>query len=224
VGHLSAGDWLSEEKRNGSRIQRDRFQFARLWVEVARATHRFRLDGRFAISHGLDLGSGTERGDPLATRPFGSATFTKFNADVQIVAPLTRKLFLRVDSAAQYSTKALLASEEFALGGSRIGRAFDFNSVTGDHGVGAMAELSYRLGAIKDGPRGVELFTYTDGGGAFRRHASPGLPRQQWLASSGAGVRFSALGMLWSGEIGVPIARAHTRGGVRAFFSLARVL
>jgi hemolysin activation/secretion protein len=224
VGHVSVGDWMSEEKRQGSLIQRDRFQFARAWIEVARASSRLRLDGRFAISQGLDLGSGTTRGDVLATRPFGGAKFTKFNADVQLVAPLSRKLFLRVDSSAQYSTKPLLASEEFALGGSRIGRAFDFNTVTGDSGVGGMIELGYRVGNLNREVKGLELFTYVDGGGASRRHPSPGAPGHQWLASSGAGMRFTAAGMIWSGELGLPVARGSSRSGVRAFFSLARVL
>jgi len=222
VGHVSVGDWMSAEKRQGSLIQRDRLQLARAWIEVTRATNRFRLDGRFGISQGLDLGSGTERGDPLATRPSGSAKFTKFNADVQVVAPLTKKLFLRVDSSAQYSTKPLLASEEFALGGSRIGRAFDFNTVTGDHGVGGMVELSYQLGSIKNAPKGLELFTYADGGGAFRKHASPGLPHEQWLASAGAGGRFTALGMIWSGEVGVPLKHSRSNQHPRVFFSVVR--
>ena len=110
----------------------------------------------------------------------------------------------------------------FALGGSRIGRAFDFNEVTGDHGVGAMVEISNRLGDIKRGPQALEIFTFVDGGGAFRKKKSPGLPKEQWLASAGAGARFSALGFTWSGELGVPIARSHADRNVRAFFSVAK--
>src|SRR6202008_3669100 len=123
-----------EERRAGSRFQRDRLQIARAWLELAHVS-KTRIDGRFGISQGLDFGSATEPGDPLASRPRAGAHFTKFNADMQVARPLSYRLQLRLDASAQYSTKSLLAPEEFALGGSRIGRAFDFNEVTGDHGV-----------------------------------------------------------------------------------------
>ena len=181
-----------------------------------------RIDGRIGFSRGLDLGSGTEAGDPLASRPNAGAKFTKFNAELQAAAALSQRVVLRLNAAAQYSTKPLLTSEEFALGGSRIGRAFDFNDVTGDHGAGAMLELGYRLGDTKVGPKGLEVFTFVDGGGAFREQRSPGLPKEQWLADAGVGARFSAFGFSWSGEVGIPIARSHADRGVRAFFSAAK--
>ena len=222
VGHVSLGDWKSEEKRNDATIQRDRLQVARTWVEFSRVS-KSRIDGRVGISQGLDLGPATEAGDPLASRPFASSKFTKFNADVQIATPVSKRLTVRLDTSAQYSTRPLLAPEEFALGGSRIGRAFDFNDVTGDHGIGSMLELSYRVGDVKAGPKALELLAFVDGGGAFRRRPSPGFPDKQWLASAGVGTRFSALGMLWAGEVGVPIARSHVERDVRAFFSITKL-
>ena len=202
-------------------IQRDRFQAARAWLEFSHVS-KTRIDGRIGISRGLDLGSATEEGDPLASRPNAGAKFTKLNANVRIIKPLANRLTLRAETSAQYSMDSLLAPEEFALGGSRIGRAFDFNEVTGDHGIGGMLELGYRLGDTKRGPRSLEVFAFVDGGGAFRKRPSPAFPDEQWLASAGAGARFSALGFLWSGEIGIPVARSHSDRGARAFFSVAR--
>ena len=221
LGHVSLSDWKSEESRADNPIQRDRLQVARGWLEFAHVA-RTRFDGRIGVSRGLDLGSATDVGDPLASRPRGGARFTKFNVDVQVARALSEQLSLRFDASAQFSTKPLLAPEEFALGGSRIGRAFDFNEVTGDHGVGAMLELSYRIGDINRGPKALELFTFADGGGAFRKHDDPGLRDEQWLASLGAGTRFSMFGIIWSGEIGAPIARSHADRNVRAFFSAAK--
>ena len=192
MARASLSDWKSEEKRGGSLIQRDRLQVARGWIEFSR-TSKTRIDGRLGISRGLDFGSVTESGDPLASRPFASSKFTKFNADLQIATALSERVVLRVDTSGQYSTKPLLAPEEFAIGGSRIGRAFDFNELTGDHGIGGMAEISYRVG-----PKSLELFAFADGGGAFRKRPSPGFPKEQWLASGGVGARFSALGFLWA--------------------------
>ena len=221
VGHASLGDWKSQEKIAGTVFQLDRLQVARAWVELARVK-KTRIDGRIGLSRGLDLGPATESGDPRASRPFGDAEFTKFNADVQVATALSERVLLRLDTSAQYSTDSLLAPEEFALGGSRIGRAFDFNEITGDHGIGAMLEISYRLPEAKRGPKSVEVFGFVDGGGAFRKRASPGLPDEQWLAGAGAGMRFSALGMSWSGEIGFPLTRRHANRDPRAFFSVAK--
>lgn len=221
VGHVSLGDWKSEEKRAGLKVQLDRLLVARGWLEFARVS-KTRIDGRLSISRGLDLGSATEAGDVLASRLGAGAKFTKFNADVQVASALSERWQLRLDTSAQYSTKPLLAPEEFALGGSRIGRAFDFNEVTGDHGVGAMIELSYRLGDIKHGPKALEIFAFADGGGTFRKRVVPGLPDGQWLADAGAGGRFSAFGFLWSGELGIPVARADANRKFRAFFSVAK--
>ena len=223
VGHASLADWRSKEKRSGTAIQRDRLYVARGWIEFARVSQT-RIDGRLAISQGLDLGLATRAGDPLASRPFASSKFTKFSADVQIGAPVSERVSVRLDTSAQYSTRPLLAPEEFALGGSRIGRAFDFNDVTGDHGLGSMLEIGYRVGDVRRGPKALELLAFVDGGGAFRKHPSPGFPEKQWLASAGIGSRFSVLGLQWAGELGVPIARSNNVDrDIRAFISVAKV-
>jgi hemolysin activation/secretion protein len=217
-GHLSLSDWLSKETMGGNLVQRDRLDVARFWLDLAHIAKN-RVDVRFGVSQGLDLGSATRSGDQLATRPFGSAKFTKFNADIQMIAPLSNRIYLRADSMAQISTKPLLASEEFALGGSRIGRSQDFNAATGDSGLGAMAEMNYRLSNAKSGPKDLTLFFYADGGAAFRKRPSAGLPRHQWLAGIGTGARFTSFGIIWSGELGVPLHSPTKKEGVRLFVS-----
>lgn len=222
TGSLQLADLKSELEQLGSVVQRDRLQVARAWIDLARVSSRTRLDARVGISQGLDLASGTDRGDPLASRPRGSTHFAKLNASVQLTAPLSKRVRFRFDSVAQYSTKPLLAPEEFALGGSRIGRAFDFNEITGDHGIGAMVELAYQLGGAKPFVDSAEVLAFADGGGAFRDRSSPGLSRERWLASIGAGTRIAAFGFLWSCEIGVPVAISKADRGVRLFFSTTK--
>ena len=220
TAHLSFDDWRSEEKRGGVMIQRDRLQVARAWLDFER-TAKTRINGHVGLSQGLDLGPVTERGDPRASRPHGDGTFTKVDARVQVVRPIARRLSLRAVAEGQLASDSLLAPEEFALGGTRIGRAFDFNEATGDHGIGGMLEISYRLDAKK--VKLFEVFAFADGGGAFRKRSSPGLPDEQWLSSAGIGTRLSAFGLLLSGEVGVPVATSHKSRGVRAFFSATKV-
>lgn len=221
-GHLQLADWKSEQEQAGDVVQRDRFQVGRTWLELRSGT-KLRFDGKIGISRGLDLGHATMKGDPLASRPSAGFRFTKFNAALQVAAQLSKRTRLRVESAAQYSTEPLLALEEFALGGSRIGRAFDFNEITGDHGFGAMVELGYRLDTADRFVRSVEFFTYADGGGAFRKRSLPGLPREQWLAGAGGGARISAAGIILSAELGVPLARSGADRDPRLFFSATKV-
>ncbi|HEV2044897.1 MAG TPA: POTRA domain-containing protein [Sphingomicrobium sp.] len=222
AGTLQFGALKSELEQLGTVVQRDRLQVARAWLDLIRLAGT-RIDARIGVSQGLDLGPATDRGDPLASRLFASANFTKFNASVQVTAPLSDRVRVRFDSIAQYSTRPLLAPEEFALGGSRIGRAFDFNENTGDHGIGAMIELVYRLDGTKRFVDNIEVFAFADGGGAFRDRPSLGLAKEKWLASVGAGARFSAFGILWSPEIGLPVALSDGDRGVRAYFSTTKV-
>lgn len=222
AGRLQFGDLKSELKQSGAVVQSDRIQVARAWLDISRVG-AVRIDGQLGVSRGLDLGPATGGGDPLASRPFASSKFTKFNASMQVMAQLSDRLRLRFDSASQISANSLLSPEEFALGGSRFGRAFDFNEITGDHGVAAMVELGYRPKGTGQLAKNLEVFTFVDGGGAFRKRSSPGLHEELWLAGAGAGARFSAFGILWSSEIGVPIALDGADRGIRAFFSTTRI-
>lgn len=218
---LNFSDWASEEKRGGVIVLRDRLQVVRGAVEFS-VQSSTRWDGRFTISQGLDLGSATNKGDPLASRGDADATFTKFHLELQAARPLSEKAYAQFQASAQYATSPLLAPEEYALGGNRIGRAFDYNELTGDHGIGAGLELGYRLGDLSSHLKSLELFTFVDGGGAFRKNEGPGLPERQWLASAGGGARLSASGFRLTSEIGLPFARSHEDRDIRAFVSLAR--
>jgi hemolysin activation/secretion protein len=221
LGRLSFSDWNSDERRVRTLIQRDRLDVLRAGIDITKASSS-RIDARLIVSRGL--GDAVRSGDPLASRPFGRSRFTKINAEAQILAPLGAGMQVRVDGLAQLSSAPLLAPEEFALGGSRIGRAYDFNAVTGDRGFGGMVELSHRAGDWGAQVKSIEVFAYGDAGAAYRRRGTPAFPTHQWLASSGLGVRGSVLGFFWSAELGVPLHRFRDQRRARAFFSLARAL
>lgn len=221
TGHIALADWESKERRAGSTIQRDRMQVVRGWLDFMHAG-RNRIDGKIGIAKGFDLWSATDKGDPLASRPGASGTFTKLNLDIQVTRALGQRLYLRADAAGQVASRPLLAPEEFALGGSRIGRSFDFNEATGDHGFGGMLELGYRLGDVRTGLKGVDLFAYADGGGAFRQKNVPGQADRQWLAGAGAGARFTIAGLTFTGEVGVPLARTGRKRSPRGFVSATK--
>jgi hemolysin activation/secretion protein len=225
VAKASLNDWRSDADEHGVPRLRDRLRVARLGVEVSTET-RTRVRGEFTLSRGLGFDGVTKPGDPLASRPAAGGRFWKGAFALRAAEALSDRIRLQGTLAGQYSTRPLLSYEEFALGGSQIGRAFDFNAITGDHGIGGMVELAYRLGDVKG--KGLvkkpELFAYADGGATFRKHATPELPKKEWLAGTGVGARFGLAGFVLSGEVGLPLARNHGSRKARAFFTVARTL
>lgn len=221
VARLSVNDWRSTGDFAGFLIQRDRLRAVRVSLDLTRVATT-RIDAQISFSHSLDFAAGTQLGDPRASRPDASSHFGKVNVDVQITRPLSELITLRVSAVGQYATRPLLSVEEFALGGSRIGRAYDFNALTGDHGIGGSVELGYRISDPPIGLKQVELYGYADGGAVYQSGNASGLPHGQGLASLGGGARFSLFGISFSAELGVPLKKMNAGRSVRGFGSIAK--
>lgn len=214
VAKLSVNSWRSDGEQDGSRIQRDRLRVARLGLDFSNEGNT-RLSGEFSLSRGLGFYGMTKKGDPRASRLDAGGRFTKVAFTVQLAHPISEKVALQAVMAGQYSDRPLLSVEEFALGGNRLGRAFDFNAVTGDRGIGGGLELAYRLDGRKRGPQRIEIFGFADGGAAFEA----GNSRSGSLMSAGVGSRFTLAGIAFAAEAGVPIAFSGKGKSVRAFLS-----
>ncbi|MGH6707244.1 MAG: ShlB/FhaC/HecB family hemolysin secretion/activation protein, partial [Sphingomicrobium sp.] len=163
VGKAVISDLRNVSDDNDVRIQRDRLRVARVGLDFA-IEAKTRVFGDLAVSRGLGFDGRTRAGDPLASRPDAGGRFTKAMLNVQIAHPLSERMALNVAMTGQLSDRPLLLVEEMALGGNRIGRAYDFNAVTGDRGIAGAMELSYRLPDPAKGPRKIELFGFVDGG------------------------------------------------------------
>ena len=221
VTKFSLNDWRSSGEEDHVLKLRDRLRVARLGLEISNES-KTRLQGEFSLSRGLGFGKMTEVGDPLASRPDASGRFTKAAFNLQVTRPLSDKMNLKTVLAGQYSDRPLLSAEEFALGGTRIGRAFSFNALTGDGGFGGGAELSYRLPASKRGVSNVELFGFVDGGLVYEAKSAAVTDRRRSLASAGMGARFRLAGTAFSAEAGIPLAADGERNSVNLFFSTSK--
>jgi hemolysin activation/secretion protein len=220
VGKLSFADWRTVGTRAGAKQLRDRLRVARMGLEfTSDATTKFQ--GDLTLSRGMGFGAMTRVGDRLASRPDASGRFTKLTATLQVSRPLSEKFTLRTNVLAQYSSRPLLSAEEFSLGGSRVGRAFTFNALTGDRGAGAGVELSYRAASSERNPSGVELLGFADGGFTSEVRSAVALSRARSLASVGTGVRFTLARTMVSVEVGVPVAQSEHHSP-RLFLSLFR--
>jgi hemolysin activation/secretion protein len=223
VGKASLNDWRSAAEDHGAPRLRDRLRVARIGVEFSTET-RTRLRGDFTLSTGLGFDGATRPGDPLASRPKAGGQFFKGALNLRVTKQLGDRLRLQGAIAGQYSSRSLLSFEEFAVGGSQIGRAFDYNEITGDHGIAGVIEMAYRLGDAKGLIKKPELFAYADGGATFRKHSTPDFPQKERLAGTGLGARFGLGGFILSSEVGVPVAHSHGNRSVRVFFSVSRAL
>lgn len=220
VGKVSVNDWRGVGDLDQAGNQRDRLRVARIGFDLSNES-KTRLNGEFALSRGLGFDAMTKVGDPLASRPDASGRFTKAAFTVQVARPISEKTTLQIAVAGQYSDRPLLSVEEFALGGSRFGRAFDFNELTGDRGIAAGIEGAYRLGNLKHGPQRIELFGYVDGGKVFQAGSPPGRQSRS-LMSIGVGNRFTVAGISFSVEAGVPVKFQGKNKPMRGFFSAYR--
>jgi hemolysin activation/secretion protein len=220
LGKLSLNDWSSSATEHGLPRLRDRLRVAKIGVEWSTETST-RVQGELSLSQGLGFAGMTRAGDPLASRPGAGGRFSKAEFTLQVIRPLSDDFRLQAVMAGQYSDRALLSSEEFALGGNRIGRAFEFNAVTGPRGIGGGLELSYRLGDSKGTIANPWLFAFADGGKAFDATGSAPSNRPRSLVSAGVGSRLSIGGSAISGEIGKPLGGPGGHG-LRVFFSAYR--
>ena len=220
LGKVSLADWRTSGTRDGASQLRDRLRVARLGVEFSNeGTTRFQ--GELSLSRGLGFGAMTRVGDPLSSRPDASGKFTKLAVTLQVSRPLSEKLTLRTVLMAQSSNRPLLSAEEFSLGGNRVGRAFAFNALTGDRGVGGGIEMAYRLGNSQKHSAGVELFGFLDGGFTSDLKSSIASSKARSLASIGSGARFTLARTSISVEAGLPIS-SNTHHSPRLFLSLFR--
>lgn len=143
-----------------------------------------------SVSRGLPILDATEAGD-LRSRGKGDASFTRFNLEANRLQEITTYLDILVAVEGQYASDALLAGEEFGIGGSDFGRGYDFSEITGDHGVAAKLELQYGIPIGYDYLGGIQLYSFFDAGTVWQRDALPAEDERTSMTSVGLGSRFT---------------------------------
>lgn len=179
----------------------------------------------FSAMKGFDLFN-TDPAGGLNSRGDGKESFTKLNASVSRLQPLSDSFSLLSAAKGQYAFNPLLASEEFGLGGAEFASAYDASEVTGDHGVAAKLELQYNQYTNVQWLDYYQLYGYYDAGKVWNKgntSTNDSIP----LVSTGLGVRFNALDSVsGSLDFALPINRPVAANGAdgeapRVFFSLA---
>ncbi len=140
-------------------------------------------------SHGVDMFDASATGVPLS-RPDADGGFTKVEGQISRYQNIGKTFGLYTSASGQFSTDPLLASEEFALGGARYGRAYDYAELTGDDGVAVLVELRHGRDpgiALLDF---YQIYGFYDYGAVWNDNVSAAFSPLT-LSSAGAGIRLT---------------------------------
>lgn len=157
------------------------------------------------------------------SRTGGRSDFFKFKLDVVRRQKLAKHLSLQISASGQKSPHILLSSEEFSVGGSRFGRAYNPSAISGGDGAAGALELRLNSPYKPEMMRRIQLYGYYDIGAVWGENVTHGS-----LASAGGGVR---LGLPFNinadFELAWPLTRAITPGeagnrGPRLFFNVLK--
>lgn len=174
-----------------------------------------------SLRQGLPVLGATGDDDPQKSRVGGVSDSTTLLVSASRFQQVMAGVNLVFGAQAQYALTGTLSPEEYGFGGDPYGRAYDASEITGDHGVGAFAELQYAPDFLRAGRVAATLFGYADIGKTWDRQT--GTPEERPAASIGGGVKFD-LGQTWFGSVEVakpltrPVATQSDGYAPRVFF------
>jgi hemolysin activation/secretion protein len=207
---------------SGAPFTHDRLHIARIGLSYDRADSFDGITAARAIVHqGLSNPKAASSDGVQPTRVNGRTDFTKLTLDVSRLQQLGARTHAWASLTAQYSQRALLASEELSLGGAHYGRAYDEGEISADKGAALMVELRHHPEFL---PRNAQLFGFADAG-RLGAAAGGAAPNRTKLASAGGGVRMNLPGSaLATLELAKPLnteVRSQASKSLRTFVSLS---
>ena len=216
----------SETKILGTKDSEDRLRIFEVEVSYDNAD-RFRGVNltTLRLSKGLDILDATDSGSPNLSRSSGQSDFLKLSGEYARLQQLVPSWNLLGAMSWQYSFEKLLAPEEFGVGGSRFGRAYDSSEITGDHGVAVKLEFQKAFQFRNKYFKNMQAYTFIDYGSVWNRVATSAGRTQENISSAGLGLRYN-LKKWVSGyiELDKPINKdvaAEGNRDVRFFFSVS---
>lgn len=210
----------------GEPLSEDRVRVVRVG-----ATYDFidRLDGinllDVEVSHGLDILDATQTGSQRLSRADAETDFVKVSASATRLQRLGAKVSMLLDVAGQFTSDGLVASEEFAIGGSQFGRAFDPSEISGDRAAAGRIELRYDGLTNWEALKSYQVYVFGDYGVVWNQ-TNNGYQAAD-LGSAGAGIRLSLTDHVSAyAEVAVPFEKtadfdARFGSSVRGFAGIS---
>lgn len=175
----------SENAVFGQGVATERTRVARGAAAWSLAKPKRQASASGTVSLGIDgLGARTTAG-------IADADFVKVNLRGGYDQALGERWVLRLKAAGQFTSDLLPSSEQFSVGGSEFGRAFEQSIVIGDLGAAASAELAWRPSGLPKAIAGSEIYGFADTARVTQTGRLGGPDRDYDLSSVGGGVRLA---------------------------------
>ncbi len=170
------------------------------WSGVWRAPTTDMTGYLSALRNIPDLFGPSSEADFKASRANARAAFRALRFGTAVTQALPADLQVRASFTGQYTQDALVAGEQFGIGGFDSVRGFFERAVAGDRGLRGTLELySPDFGQAVERSVGtvrtlrVRAVAFYDAGSVTRNHPQPGESQGESIASAGAGLRLSAM-------------------------------
>ncbi len=141
------------------------------------------------ITQGVNIFGARETGSIALSRQFGESAFTRIDGEMLRLQRLFPNWNLLLSTAWQAAFDNLLASQEFAAGGSRFSKAYDSAEIAGDGGMSLLAELQYTHYFAKKYLKSLQPYLFFDYSAVFHKRELNRTEFFQDLKSIGLGIR-----------------------------------
>lgn len=157
---------------------------------------RFRGANQFSLYNEdgfLFFGASSNPTSPTVSRFGADGHFGKFVGVASRLQQIHGNLSAFIYTTAQYAFEPLLATEQFAYGGSQLGRGYDPAEIIGDRGAAGSIEVRYDIAPslFKAVPVALEPYIFYDAGVIWNLKDVPGVLMKQSCTSAGFGLRFT---------------------------------
>ena len=198
-------------------------------VDLTSTRPKWRADALVELRKGLDIFDATDGCDGLCppdrlptTRIDGEANAALLRVAANGELALGESFAVSLSPRAQYAFNPLLSFEEFTAGNYTIGRGYDPSILSGDSGVGFLAEIrGPRLMPVKKSQLTLQPYVFGDAAWVWNKNDGVGADH---LKSAGGGVR-AELGdrMRLDTAVAVPLEKTgfnNRKGDVRLLVTL----
>lgn len=155
-------------------------------------TDRFYGSNLFALhcEQGLPIWGASHSPNSHTTSRYGAdGIYTKFYANAGRLQRLFWKFSTFIYTTGQFSFNPLLATPQFAYGGSQLGRGYDPAEIIGDRGAAGSIELRLDFGPGMRFLQSIEPYAFYDAGVIWNIRNVPGTKSKQSCTSTGVGTR-----------------------------------
>jgi len=177
------------------------------------------------LAKGLGIFGASDENDADLTRADGDPQFFKAEIEVQRLQRITSQVNLLAGIKGQFSNGALLASEEFGVGGSAYGRGYDPSEIVGDDGVSGKLEVQWNPAWQTSWMNSSQVFGFWDVGKVWNDDATTASDVES-LASTGLGIRADLLSSIQTEfYVAVPLTRdieAERDDDARLYLSVSK--